>query len=194
METNSPGEEAPFPADDSDALEARGLPPVVRASPNEIDASPGESIRWWRPSWRDSLGQLGWRWVFFFPIVASVALMVWFCAYRSVFDAFLMLGAKLAVFIGVAVISLFAFGVRSAVRLRREPFCIFCGYNLSNLPDHYRCPECGRAYSWALIAEYRRDPHWFVERFEAQKLLPPSQRAFGAGNTPRRRRAKDGTE
>ena len=80
---------------------------------------------------------------------------------------------------------------RRAAKARREPFCIFCGYNLTGLPDRYRCPECGRPYTWQLIAEYRRDPAWFRERWRLHRELPPADAPFEAG--PVQRRRKDGT-
>ena len=76
------------------------------------------------------------------------------------------------------LISLAGYGLRRAAQARREPFCIFCGYNLTGLPDHYRCPECGRPYTWQMIEEYRAD--YAVKLREAclQGLTPLALRNY----------------
>jgi len=94
--------------------------------------------------------------------------------------------------VGALAITLTGYVIRRAVRARREPFCIHCGYNLSGLPDNYRCPECGRPYTWRLIAEYRRDPRWFIERYKARQKLPPAGPTLPAGPSAKPRR-RDGT-
>lgn len=170
------------------------FPEPVVATPSLVQGTPDEPINWWQPSWRDGLQHLGYRWIFFIPIALAIGLLIWLTAFRSIYDILLFLGVKLLIVFAAIVFALGAFGVRQAARARKEPFCIFCGYNLSNLPDNYRCPECGRNYTWALIAEYRRDPKWFIERWKAQHELPPSQIAIAAGAFKRKRRAQDGTE
>ena len=46
-------------------------------------------------------------------------------------------------------------GFRMNARPRR---CIHCHYDLTGLPDHHTCPECGRAYTFADIDAYFDDP------------------------------------
>ncbi len=170
--------------------EARDLPPEVVATPHQVHRSVGDDVQWWRPSWRDGWQFVGWRWVFLLPTVLLVVSL--FPPMIRLWAPFLALGLKLAIFMVAVALTLAGYVFRRAARARTEPFCIFCGYNLSGLPDHYRCPECGRPYTWRLIAEYRRDPQWFIERYRALRKLPPSDQPFTAGAV-RRRRSRDGT-
>jgi hypothetical protein len=100
--------------------------------------------------------------------------------------------AKMGLLLIAAAISVVGYVLNRAVRARREPFCIFCGYNLTGLPDHYRCPECGRPYTWSEIEEYRQDPQWFIERWKARQSLPPADVPLAA-KPSRRPRSRDGT-
>ena len=106
---------------------------------------------------------------------------------------FAILFIKLAILFGGATISLSLYLIRNAVRSRHEPFCIFCGYNLKGLPDNYRCPECGRHYTFKMIDEYRSDPAWFIQRWRARQQLPPSDQPFDVPADAPRRRSRDGT-
>ncbi|MEW6250907.1 MAG: hypothetical protein AB1716_09690 [Planctomycetota bacterium] len=172
------------------ATENEVLPPEVVASPSHIRRGGTQRITWWRPGWRDTWRYVGWRWILLAPMLLLFAILLFpLRVYNAVFFV-LWLKLLLLPMLGVAA-WLMAHVVRRAVRARTEPFCIFCGYNLSGLPDDYRCPECGHAYSWRVIAEYRRDPRWFIERYKAAAQLPPADTPFAAG--PRRRRARDGT-
>lgn len=187
---------APLPPDVPDAAESRRpleeqVPPPIFATPSLVQPKPGEEITWWRPTWRDTWRYVGWRWIFLIPAVGVVALAVPLIRWPSVFSPFFILEAKLFVFAAAIAFTLAGFVIRRAVRARKEPFCIYCGYNLTGLPDNYRCPECGRPYTWHLIAEYRRDPHWFIERYKAHQKLPRAVTPFDAG--PVRRRRPDGT-
>ncbi|MEP0845216.1 MAG: hypothetical protein HRF50_00185 [Phycisphaerae bacterium] len=170
--------------------EQAGLPPTVLSTPNEIRVRPGEEIEWWQPGWNDVVRHVGWRWVFLLPSLALLALGAWFWRWPNL--GIWVAEAQLLLFTGAIALTLAGYIIRRAARSRHEPFCIFCGYNLSGLPDHYRCPECGRPYTWRLIAEYRRDPQWFVERYRALRRLPPPAPVFEAGSI-RRRRSRDGT-
>jgi rubredoxin len=170
------------------------VPPAVVATPSQLQVQTDEQVTWWRPSWRDGLRHVGFSWVYFVPAIALTAALLWYLVRLRVFALVAALGLKLVVILVGLSFALAAHAARRVARTRREPFCIFCGYNLSNLPDNYRCPECGRAYTWALIAEYRRDPEWFIERWKAHKQLPAAGKSFQAGSIARRNRAKDGTE
>jgi len=170
------------------------VPPTVLATPNLVARAESDEIHWWQPSWRDSLRFVGYRWIFLTPAVGLVALSVWFWFDRGIGYLILFLGIKLLIVTTAIALSLAGYVVRRAVKAKTEPFCIFCGYNLTCLPDHYRCPECGRPYTWDLVAEYRRDPRWFVERWQAGRELPEPTRPFASGKVRRRNRAKDGTE
>jgi len=139
------------------------------------------------------VAHVGWRWVFLTPAVGLVLMGAAYVFYPPFRPAILILGAKLLVFVVAVALSLAGYVIRRAANVRREPFCIHCGYNLTGLPDHYRCPECGRPYSWRVIAEYRRDPQWFIERWHAQHALPPPSAPFAARRSRRRGRTRDGT-
>jgi hypothetical protein len=183
--------------DDPAPLEARP-PPTIHATPADVrpsvdpDADP-ERITWWRPSWRDAARHVGWRWVFLLPAVALVLLMVAAAFFRGLRGPVIALGVHVAAFVGAVAFAMAGYVWRCAARARAEPFCIHCGYDLSGLPDNYRCPECGRPYTWRLIAEYRRDPEWFQERWKLHRHLPPSDAPIDAGPVRRRRRSRDGT-
>jgi len=170
----------------------RGLPPDAMASPAHVHAGPDPRITWWRPSWRDGWQQVGWRWVFLIPAVLLALMGLSTLRWARLAVPMLILGGKLLLVAGAIALTLVGYVVRRAARARKEPFCIFCGYNLSGLPDNYRCPECGRPYTWKVIGEYRRDPQWFIERYRAMRELPPADRPFEAGSVRRKRRA-DGT-
>jgi hypothetical protein len=181
----------PDVADESPRPLEEQVPPTALATPSHVQRQPGEEIVWWQPGWRDAWRYVGYRWIFLAPALGLIALAVPLLRWPSVFSPFFVLEAKLFVFVVAIALTLAGFVVRRAVRARKEPFCIYCGYNLTGLPDNYRCPECGRPYSWRVIDEYRRDPHWFIERYQAHQKLPPPDAPFDAG--PVRRRRRDGT-
>lgn len=186
----------PPPLPDSDRPLEHSAPQPTYATPADVrpGPEPDAEIRWWRPGWRDVMRHVGWRWVLLTPAVAM--LVIWLLLRRSPFPTWfkVLIQGKVAIFVGAIALTLAAFTARRMVRARREPFCIFCGYDLSGLPDNYRCPECGRPYTWKLIAEYRKDPHWFVERWKAHQGETVKPAAFDAGSVARKRRARDGTE
>jgi hypothetical protein len=186
-------DETPQAGEERAPLEAQ-VPPEIVATPADVRANPDEPLTWWTPGWRDVVGHVGYRWIFLIPAVGVLALLGAAVFMPALGVALLVVGFKLFVFVGAVAISLAGYVIRCAARARREPFCIHCGYNLTGLPDNYRCPECGRPYTWKLIAEYRRDPRWFIERYKAQQKLPTADSAFPAGPpASARRRRRDGT-
>ena len=124
---------------------------------------------WWRPSLAEVRpGLVTWHWVIVGVIVVSVVVLVallsfwrllsvmwWF--YEWVWGIILVAVVLVPVIIEQAYLA--------ARRRRTEPYCIHCGYRLVGLPDHHHCPECGRPYSFELIAEFRQNPDWFVRRW-----------------------------
>lgn len=167
------------------------LPPNVVASPHAIRHGSGEEVAWWRPGPADVIRHVGWRWLLLLPGAALLAGIVIFPRFW-IFNPLIALEIKGLIFMGGVALAMAGYVFRRAVQARTEPFCIFCGYDLTGLPDHYRCPECGRPYTWRLIAEYRRDPQWFIDRYHAARNLPPRDVPFEAG-TVRRKRRRDGT-
>jgi hypothetical protein len=180
------------PPDDNQTPLEEQIPPAVVGTPSDLPARPDEEITWWRPSWSDVAGHMGYRWLFLLPAVALTGVVVAAVFLAGIRDVLFVLGFKLLLVVVAIVASLAGYVVRSAVRARKEPFCIHCGYNLTGLPDNYRCPECGRPYTWRTIEEYRRDPQWFIERYKLNKRLPSAPAPFAAGPGPRRQ-SRDGT-
>jgi len=168
-----------------------GLPPDALATPAHVHRELGDEVRWWRPSWQDGWRYVGWRWILLAPAVLLLALVIPSFGWPTLFSTLFILEAKLLLLVVAIALSLVGYVIRRAALARREPFCIFCGYNLSGLPDNHRCPECGRPYTWRLIGEYRRDPQWFIDRYRAHRRLPPADQPFAAG--PVRRKRRDGT-
>ncbi|MFO0974303.1 MAG: hypothetical protein U1A27_12820 [Phycisphaerae bacterium] len=183
--------EAPLPPDER-PLEQRVPEPIV-ATPRDLPAAPddGGEPPWWRPTIRDLAAHLGWRWVLLAPIAGLVLFAALVLVKPSAVVMTFPIGFHLAWFSGAVGISLAGYLVRVAVRARREPFCIHCGYTLTGLPDGHRCPECGRPFSLRVIEEYRRDPRWFIERYRAGRQMPRIEAPFNAG--PVQRPPQDGT-
>lgn len=156
-----------------------------------MPGDPVEEPPWWKPSLADSLRQLGWRWIFLLPLGLVIVAVAAAIALPDI-AIYVFASGKLILLAGGIAFGLAAKGLREAIRLRKEPFCIHCGYNLTGLPDGHRCPECGRTYSWVVIAEYRKDPNWFIQRWRERRKLPEVQSAFEAGAV-RSVRRRDGT-
>ncbi len=176
-------------------LEAQ-VPPDIVATPADVQTRPDEPVTWWTPGWQDVVGHVGYRWIFLVPALGLLVLLAAAVFMPALGPALVIIGFKLLLFVGAVAITLAGYVIRRAVKARREPFCIHCGYNLTGLPDSYRCPECGRPYTWRLIAEYRRDPHWFIERYKAQQKLPPTGPPLTVNRvtpSPGRPRRRDGT-
>ena len=189
-------EELEQPGDDEGRPLEEQMPPSVVASPSDLRVNPDERLTWWTPGWHDVAEHVGYRWIFLLPALGLLLLLAAGVFMPGLRGVVLILEFKLFIAVAAIGVSLAGYVIRRAVKARREPFCIHCGYNLSGLPDNYRCPECGRPYTWRLIAEYRRDPRWFIERYKAHQKLPPRQAGFPAGPAPRsrpKRPSRDGT-
>ena len=172
----------------------RAVPAPIHATPAQLAIESNEEPTWWRPGWHDVKHLVGWRWLLLLPAVIVLLLFAGGWYFVPLRGAAIAIGFKLGLVVFAFAVSLIGYVTRMAIRARSEPFCIFCGYSLIGLPDNYRCPECGRPYTHALIAEYRKDPNWFIERWKQSKRVPDAPKAFESGSTPRRRRATDGTE
>jgi hypothetical protein len=177
---------------DSDTLRRHGLdvvPPAAQASPIRYDDDPGD-VPFWTPTWRDSARSFGWRWIFAVPAILCLGIVLASLFWGRYFLPVWMIGVKLlVVLLAIPVLVLLEMW-RKIISTREEAFCIHCGYLLQGLPDHHRCPECGRAYSFAVINEYRRDPHWFKQRYKMLGRLPEADEPFHAGSG---RTTHDGT-
>jgi hypothetical protein len=147
--------------------------------------SPPSPERWYLPSWPERLRLMKWRLIYFLPALLLLPLVL--LAPFLVFFWWKLLLIAVGIPITAAINA-----ARHSVRLRREPFCIHCGYDLTGLPDGHICPECGVQFHLSEIDDYRRDPHWFIQRRSLNRELPPSGAVIEAG--PRRSpKSRDGT-
>ncbi len=170
------------------------IPPANLASPVEGSWLNEPGIPFWTPTWRDVWRQMGWNRLLVVLIAVGFAGLVFlFVAWPMQMLNFIVIGGKLTILAICIPIAMVTKAIRAAVKTRQDLFCIHCGYGLSGLPDHHRCPECGRPYSFALIEEYRRDPHWFIERCKAHRILPAQPQGFAAGPVRRKGKSRDGT-
>jgi hypothetical protein len=152
----------------------------------------GDDVPWWTPSWQDRARAVGWKWVFALPAAIVIGLMVASLWYGHLFLGLWFGGIKIVMLCLAVPVALLLEVVRGVMAGRTDPFCIHCGYSLDGLPDHHICPECGRPYSFALIDEYRRDPHWFIRRHKMRHQMPDRDAPFLAGPV-RSKKSKDGT-
>ncbi|HEX8525139.1 MAG TPA: hypothetical protein VF669_23005 [Tepidisphaeraceae bacterium] len=154
------------------------FPKTPTASPRPSDDCDGP---WWLPNWWEAAKLLGWRWVLAFPAVAALMLGgLGLLDYRF-WNFLIVIGFKMMVIAIAVPLGALTNMMRTIVQRRKDPFCIHCGYSLDGLPDHHKCPECGRAYHLELIDEYRRDPHWYIQRAQAVHCHPPAHAPFAAG-------------
>ena len=152
-----------------------GAPPVygapLHASPEDVQFAPGEPERWYLPDWGETIKLLGWRVVLFIPALGLVLLVLAMPLRPWAVLQWLLNWWRVWVF-AVVVPTLIAIDrVKNAIRSRPDPFCIHCGYGLTGLPPEHTCPECGARYTPALIEEYKRDPHWFIQRYRANRKI-----------------------
>jgi hypothetical protein len=169
------------------------IPPPTVASPSELRPRDPTDIRWYKPGFEETLKLMGWRWMYFLPAVGLLArvflvpIQVWLTQIVFVYWKLLLIAVVLPciVFVNTA---------KHIIRKRTEPFCIHCGYDLTSLPDNYICPECGERFSHRVIDEYRRDPHWFIERYKRQGEIPMRDVPFEARKSSgKKKRSRDGT-
>jgi hypothetical protein len=197
-------EEAAGPEQPAAGTEAQGrarymgglVPPSVGGSPVDLPDQPRSALQpdfatmfdgdvpWWRPRPWDVARAIGWWWLLLVPMVlvlggvllgAILGVLPW-----SIF----LVWAKIWLVMIAGIASIVIYGVRNVVKNRRDPFCIHCGYSLSGLGASGTCPECGRPYLSSLIDEYRRDPHFFAERYRSSRRLPTRATVFVAGDGP----------
>jgi hypothetical protein len=148
-------------------------------------------LAWYKPTFAQSARLFSWRWIYFAPAALLVALLL-YVPLRPMMFQFFVYWWKLVVIAVVLPAGLAISAGKNIIAMRKEPFCIHCGYDLTGLPDHHNCPECGRPFSLAIIDEYRRDPHWFIERYKKRHDIPAADRPFIAGSV-RSPRSRDGT-
>lgn len=179
----------------------RLVPKPTHGSPADIPPSPDDALHpehmlpldqdlpWWRPGVWDIAKVIGWRWVFLAPALAVGVLLPFELFFEVRFLPFLAMSFKLIIFAWGVIISVVGWGIRNAVRARKDAFCIHCGYTLDGLGVRGICPECGRPFEASAIKEFRKDPHFFATR---HRTLRDARRSivFRAGDGPT---ANDGT-
>lgn len=141
--------------------------PAVLATPADMLEPYDAQTSFWLPDWKQSLRLLGWRWIYVVGLAILVAFLAWVLMFRGRFLilSFSGLIVKGIIFMVAGAVSLLVYLRKGAIRLRTDPFCIHCGYSLEGHQDGAICPECGLRASFRVCDEYRRDPHWFIERY-----------------------------
>lgn len=174
------------------------VPPQVTGSPAEMHAPPLDALSpdfvtvfdgttpWWRPRMADIAKVIGWRFIFLIPalaLVIGIPVMMVYAPRAS--SQMLGMEIKLLLFsIGVCI-STVIWAMKNVTKARKDYFCIHCGYTVDGLADKGTCPECGRGFSRGMIEEYKKDPHFFVDRWRAVKTAPKFKPfAAGQGKTP----------
>src|SRR5947208_142241 len=168
------------------------VPPPNLASPSELRPRDPADVRWYKPGFEETLKLMSWRWIYFLPAIAMV-LVLFALPRQLLFSQLIYVWWKILLIAVALPIGAFINAAKNIVRIRTEPFCIHCGYDLTNLPDNYICPECGEQYSHRVIEEYRRDPHWFIERYKKRGEIPAVDVPFAAGAVTRKKKSRDGT-
>ncbi|HEX3356828.1 MAG TPA: zinc ribbon domain-containing protein [Tepidisphaeraceae bacterium] len=177
--------------DDSHLPLIERIPSANVASPSELRPRDPKDVRWYKPTVGETLTMMGWRWLYFLPAIGLILIPVISPTFLWMFQFTFLYGKLLIVAIGVPM-GVFIKAAKNGVRMRKEPFCIHCGYELTNLPDNYICPECGEPYTFRVIDEYRRDPHWFIERYKRRGEVPVADVPFEARKSSKKK-SRDGT-
>jgi len=163
----------------------------VDLAPQPLDALAPEfmtmldgTMPWWRPGVLDISKTIGWRWLLLLPILLTLAAVVMSFVFAPA-QAMQFLGTelKIAALAAGGGIAIVLWAVRTGVSARTDIFCIHCGYTLGGLSKRGTCPECGRPYTFDVIAEFKKDPHFFAERFRALRSCP-RYASFEAGTGP----------
>lgn len=157
------------------------LPPTNVASPSELKLNPRIELRWYKPDWKESFRLMGWRWMYFIPAIGVLAAMFILAPLHPEMWVAIISWWKIGLILVALPLGVAINAATHAIRLRKEPFCIHCGYDLTGLPDGHTCPECGMQFDLRVIEEYRRDPRWFIERLKHGKSLPVADKPFAAG-------------
>jgi hypothetical protein len=123
-----------------------------------------EPVSWWKPSIGSAIAASPVAWLA--GAFAGACLILGWIVVLPFAGVFGFVLFKVAL-IGVAIlISLRSRALRRVLDARRELFCIHCGYSLKGLEEEPDCPECGMVFRRSIIEDYRRDPDWFIKRFE----------------------------
>ena len=181
----------PDNVDDSHLPLVERVPPASIASPSELRPRDPGDVRWYKPTIGETLTLMGWRWIYFLPAVALVLILIFVPTFVWLGPLFVLYGKLLLIAVALPI-GAFIKTARHSLRMRSEPFCIHCGYELTNLPDNYTCPECGETYTHRVIEEYRRDPDWFIQRYKSRGTLPTGDVPFEARKSTRKK-SRDGT-
>ncbi len=172
------------------------VPPRVVGSPADLPPPPPDALMpggnlfnpsdpWWEPGPVDVAKALGWRWILIvLLLMALTGLVALVFLIPGIHASHAANEIKLALLLIGAGISLIGYVTRRLVRLRRDLFCIHCGYTVEGLEPIGRCPECGRWYHAAVIEEYKKDHRFFQARYRAIRRLPPRPGAIMAGPVP----------
>jgi hypothetical protein len=147
------------------------MPPDLSNATNDpadadIKAEWGPHTPWWRPGFLQSLRFIWW---ILLPVVliGSIPMLLAFVPGDPAAHHMAIIGAlKIVMMILILPYLLSGYVFSRVTKSREEPFCIHCGHTLTGLPDHHRCPECGRRFSFALVDAYRRDPDGFVNQWK----------------------------
>jgi hypothetical protein len=180
----------PIPPDDLHLPLVKRIPPTSGASPSDLRPRDPQQVRWYLPGWGETARLFGWRWFSFTPAAALIALMI-YLPWVVLLHAFVFWWKLVVIAVMVPMVAVVN-AAKNIIRSRTDPFCIHCGYTLEGLPDNYVCPECGEPYSFHVIDEYRRDPHWFISRCKQRSGMPAADVPFEAGRVVGKR-SRDGT-